>query len=175
MFIKKWISFCGDRVNPFQPSVNNILEFLVTLYNQGLKYSVFQSAQAVINNLTNICGNVDFSNHPLLKRYMMGVFASRPSLRKYSSTWDAYIVLTYIDGMLKTTLLQLSGKLCMLFLLLTAQHCQTLHLIELTDIEINANNCAITTNHLLKSKADHHLFRRHISVKIRHKSQNMYY
>ena len=66
----------------------------------------------------------------------MGVFASRPSLPKYSSAWDANIVLTYIDGMQKTTLLQLLGKLCMLFLLLTAQRCQTLHLIELMILKL---------------------------------------
>ena len=60
--------------------------------------------------------------------------------------------------MQKTTLLQLSGKLCMLFLFLTAQRCQTRHLIELTDIEINAKNGAILTNHLPRqSKPDHHL------------------
>ena len=46
----------------------------------------------------------------------------------------------------------------MLFLLLRAQRCQTPHLIELTDIEINANNCVMLTNHLLKQpKLDRHL------------------
>ena len=46
----------------------------------------------------------------------------------------------------------------MLFLLLAAQRCQRLHLIELTDIEINAKNCVTRTNYLLKQpKLDHHL------------------
>lgn len=46
----------------------------------------------------------------------------------------------------------------MLFLLLTAQRCQTLHLIEIQDIEVTKNSCTIHPTHLLKqSKPGHHL------------------
>ena len=115
VYIKKWIYFCGDRVNPFQSPVNNILEVLVALYNKGLKYSVFQTALAAVNNLTNIFGNVDFSNHPL-KRFMVGVFASRSSLLKYFSGWDAFIVLICIDGMQKDYIASVIGEIvCVVF------------------------------------------------------------
>ena len=46
---------------------------------------------------------------------------------------------SHIERMTKLSLLELSAKLCMLFLLVTAQHWQTLHLIELDDIEISEN------------------------------------
>lgn len=158
VYIRKWISFCGDKINPFHSSVENILEFFTSLFNQGLRYSVFQTARAAINNLTNICGNVDFSDNPLLKRFMMGVFASLPSLPRYTSVWDTNLVLSYLTKLKNTTLLQLSCKFCTLFLLLTAQRCQTLHLIKLDDIEFSEDKVVIHTNHLLKqSKPGHHL------------------
>lgn len=46
------------------------------------------------------------------------------------------MVLTFIEKMTDLTLLELSAKLSMLFLLVTAQRCQTLHLIEIGDIEL---------------------------------------
>ena len=130
VYIKKWISFCGTHIDPIQPTVNNILAFFVSLFRKGVKYSVFQTARTAINNFTSICSGTDFSTHPLIKRFMTGVFAKRPSLPKYTSIWDVNIVLSYIYRMENTTLFQLSCKLCMLFLLLTAQRCQTLHMIQ---------------------------------------------
>ncbi len=54
-------------------------------------------------------------------------------------------------------LLQLSGKLCMLFLLLTAQICQTLHLIEMEDISFQPHSVTIFPTHMLKqTKPGHH-------------------
>ena len=130
VYIKKWISFCGTHTDPIQPTVNNILAFFVSLFRKGVKYSVFQTARTAIINFTSICSGTDFSTHPLIKRFMTGVFAKRPSLPKYTSIWDVNIVLSYIYRMENTTLFQLSCKLCMLFLLLTAQRCQTLHMIQ---------------------------------------------
>ena len=46
----------------------------------------------------------------------------------------------------------------MLFLLVSAQRCQTLHLIEVTDVMVSSNRVTIYPNHLLKqSKPGHHL------------------
>jgi integrase len=88
---------------------------------------------------------------------MKGVFNERPALPRYSTTWDVNIVLNYLKTVQNSTLLQLSCKFCMLFLLLTAQRCQSLHLIELSDINITNDYVVIYPNHLLKqSKPGHH-------------------
>lgn len=89
---------------------------------------------------------------------MQGIYNLKPSLPKYDSIWDVQIVLSYLEKMEDLTLLELSAKLCMLFLLITAQRCQTLHLIETDDLEFHENSCIVRTNHLLKqSKPGHHL------------------
>lgn len=89
---------------------------------------------------------------------MKGIFNQKPSLPRYNSIWDVNIVLAYLEKLNNLTLLGLSEKLCMLFLLITAQRCQTLHLVEIEDIEFYETSCVIRTNHLLKqSKPGHHL------------------
>ena len=81
---------------------------------------------------------------------MKGVFQIKPTLPPYSSIWDVKPVLQYLELMDTSTLLSLSCKLCMLFLLVTAQRCQTLHVIKLTDIFFSAENVIINISSLLK-------------------------
>ena len=59
-------------------------------------------------------------------------------------------VLRYLKSIEDITLLQLSCRLCILFLLVSAQRCQTIHLIELGDIELSDASLVIQTNHMLK-------------------------
>ena len=82
---------------------------------------------------------------------MKGILESRPSLPKYNEIWDVQTVLDYMKRLPEDlTLMTLSGKLAVLFLLLTAQRCQTLHLINLSDISFVGNKMIIHLNHLLK-------------------------
>lgn len=101
---------------------------------------------------------MNISDNILIKRFVQGIFVKRPSLPRYNSTWDVNIVLSYYANTDNLTLLQLSQKLCILFLLVTAQRCQTLHLIDVQDLKFTGNECIVKTPHLLKqSKPGHHL------------------
>ena len=89
---------------------------------------------------------------------MKGVFLERPALPRYTTTWSVDTVLKYFENSTDVTLLQLSCKLCMLFLLLSAQRCQTLHLVQLSDIKITEDEIFIAPLHILKqSKPGKHL------------------
>ena len=89
---------------------------------------------------------------------MKGVFNKRPSLPRYTMTWDVELVLNYMATMNCSSLFWLSAKLCMLFLLLTAQRCQTLHMVCVSDVNFKTDRLIISTPHLLKqSKPGHHL------------------
>lgn len=89
---------------------------------------------------------------------MKGVFIERPALPRYTTTWSVDTVLKYLESSTDFTLLQLSCKLCMLFLLLSAQRCQTLHLVQLSDIKLTDDEVFIAPNHILKhTKPGKHL------------------
>lgn len=157
-YIKKWLHFCGQNKVPFHPTIIDILAFFVTLYQKGLKYRVFLTARAALNSFVNICGNINITDNILIKSFVQDVFVNRPSLPRYNSTWDVNIVLSYYSNFCNLTLLQLSHKLCILFLLVTAQRCQTLHLVNIQDVKFTDNGCVVKTPYLLKqSKPSHHL------------------
>ena len=89
---------------------------------------------------------------------MKGAFLERPALPRYTTTWSVDTVLQYLKSSSDTTLLQLSCKLCMLFLLLSAQRCQTLHLVSLSDVKITNDEVFIAPQHILKqTKPGKHL------------------
>ena len=81
-----------------------------------------------------LVGSINIHEDELVSRFMKGIFNDKPPLPRYKETWDAKIVLQYLQAMNTDSLLALSCKLCMLFLLVTAQRCQTLHILKVNDI-----------------------------------------
>ena len=81
---------------------------------------------------------------------MKGVFNERPTLPRYKSVWDVQVVLDYLEHFDTATLLSLSCKVCILFLLLTAQRCQTLHVLKLSDIHVLPDKLIVNVSSLLK-------------------------
>ena len=64
--------------------------------------------------------------HPMVSRFLEGVFNSRPPTPKYTSTWDVDKVLSYLSGLPENhqlTLQILAHKLAMLTALANADRC----------------------------------------------------
>ena len=105
-----------------------------------------------------LVGEKNIHENELISRFMKGVFNSKPSLPRYTEIWDVNIVLQYLEKMQTETLSALSCKFCMLFLLITAQRCQTLHVIKISDIKRIDGGFSINISSLLKqSRCDFHL------------------
>ena len=152
MFSSKW------KINSFKPSTCNVIQFLTSLFETGSKYSALGTARAALTNFVRICGKIDLSNDDVIKRFMRGVFLKRPTIPRYNYTWDVKLVLQYLSQLVDTTLLQLSGKLCMLFLLVSAQRVQTLHLLNIHDVCFFDDRIVIQYSSLLKqSRPGKHL------------------
>ncbi|XP_052804932.1 uncharacterized protein LOC128234620 [Mya arenaria] len=159
-YIKKWFLFTQlIHVDPMKPSLSNFISFLTSLYNSKLQYSTIGTARSAVNQFLKICTGIDFSESVVVSKFMKGIFELRPSLPKYSKIWDVNTVLTYISRLTDHLPLSiLSGKLCVLFLLLSAQRGQTIHLVEIQDISFGSNDIQIATNHLIKqSRPGYHL------------------
>ena len=116
-----------------QPIVNDVLEFLHDLYKKGLSYSTINTARSALSNYlmgTTLSGtNYTVSSHPLVIRYMKGVFNSRKPVPKYSETWDVNVVLHHLSLMYpleKLSLKELTFKLVGLLALTSGQRCQVL-------------------------------------------------
>ncbi len=90
-YLTKWTEFCIPRkIDSMRPTVNNVLNFLHTLYAQDLSYSTINTAHSALSAClldTTFSGTTyTMTNLPLLIRYMKAVFNSRdvnirPSLK----------------------------------------------------------------------------------------------
>ena len=121
-YIKRWLIFCDRKgFKTDRPGVHIVVMFLTKLFSLGLSYSALVSARAAVNAYTSICGNIDYSDNKILKKFMHGIFNKRPNIPKHPVLWDVNIVFSYICQVTDDSLMFLSGKLCLLFLLLSAQ------------------------------------------------------
>ena len=157
-YINRWLHFCEGKRNPFKTTAQTVTEFLVSQYQNGLSYTAINTARSAISNFVRLTGNINIHENEIISRFMKGVFNEKPSLPRYTVTWDVHSVLHYLETMDTSTLLLLSEKLCMLFLLVTGQRCQTLHLINATDIETLEDRIIVHITDILKhSRPGFHL------------------
>lgn len=153
------------QADPFHPSVNNVLEFLLLLFkngkadNSGLGYSALGTARSAISAIATIDGK-PAGQHILVKRFMRSVFNQRPALPRYTTTWDPQIVLNYIKNLgpnRRLSLRQLTKKLTFLLLLLSGQRCQTIHQLDISGMSTTNSKVIFKVNSLLKtSRPGHH-------------------
>ncbi|XP_061187368.1 uncharacterized protein LOC133195519 [Saccostrea echinata] len=154
-YIEKWLSFCNSRqINVFEANVNNVLSFLTELFQSGLGYSCLNTARSALSSFLQLENCVNIGSHPLIRRFMGGVFVLRPALPRYNVTWDVNIVLKYLKSLSpfsSLSLLQLSQKLVMLLALLSGQRGQTLHLIDIRNVHFQESGVKIVIGDLLKT------------------------
>ena len=135
-YIAKWHRFCAEReINPYNPPLNIVLDFLVHLHNQDLEYTTINIAKNAISAIILPQGTTTIGSHQIISRFMKGIYRSKPPRPKYQTTCDVQPVLTYLPflGTANNLDLQtLSLKLLMLVALVSAQRGQSLHMLEIT-------------------------------------------
>lgn len=161
-FLTKWFNFTKkNRINPIKPTVGNFITFLTSLFKSKLSYATICIARSAVNQFLLICTGRNFGNSLLVQKLLKGIFELRPVLHRSPKVWCVGTVLTYLDKLpnnLQLSLMLLSCKLCTLFLLVTAQRCQTLHLIHVNDIQFTGDKMTVQTNHVLKqTRPKYHL------------------
>ena len=144
-YLRKWQDYCGQRkTDPLHPPVSEVINFLTMLYNTGIGYSAINTAKSAIASLVKPPeGHRTLGQHPLMIRYMKGIFEQRPSLPRYCATWDVKQVLDWLQRQdLQTlTLKELTHKTAMLLCLLSGQRLQTLIAIECQNMVLTADRC----------------------------------
>ena len=99
-------------------------------------------------------GSVHFGSHPLVTRFIKGVFETRPSVPRYKEIWDVNSVLkilaTWTLGV-ELSLRDMSWKLTTLLALLSGQGVQTLKPLTLTSMTLTANRCVFMIDTPLKT------------------------
>lgn len=102
-------------------------------------YETLNTARSALSSLGIVVDGCRAGNHPLVIRFMRGVFNLRPPIPRYTATWDVQPVLRelkYMYPLHTLTLRDLTLKLVMLMALTQAARVQTLHLLVTTGISI---------------------------------------
>ena len=153
-YIRRWIHFCHRQsTDPLQTHVGEILDFLTNLMESGIGYSAINTAKCAIGSYALFQGGQSLKDNQMVARFMKGVFNLKPPRPRYSDIWDVGKVLDYIRSIPVDTdisLQDLTLKLCMLILLLSAQRVQTLHLLRIDNLDLQEDSARFTVTGLLK-------------------------
>ena len=129
-YYKKWLDFCHrEQISTVCPSLAQVIEFLLTLFNSGLSYSSLNTARSALSSILPSIDGIPVGQHHLVIRFLKGVFESRPAMPRYTAVWDVNQVLDYLKTLSpvnEISLKSLTLKLIMLLALVTAQRGQSL-------------------------------------------------
>ena len=65
IYISKWVQFCSERnFSPYETTMNQIMLFLYDLFQNGVGYSVMNTARSSLSTFINNDG-VPVGQHPL--------------------------------------------------------------------------------------------------------------
>ena len=161
-YIKKWENFCNNRnINPLIGSPAEVVNFLSEIFhNSGIGYSAMGTARSALSTFLSSDGR-PIGEHPLVCRFLRGVFNLRPALPRYQVTWDVGAVFKILRKMhppSSLSLKDLTCKLVTLLALLAGQRHQTLRLLDISNLSFTQEGMKIRITDLLKqSRPGHHL------------------
>ena len=146
-YLKRYEAFCQRHgSDPLTPTETVTVDFLTDMFNSGYGYSVINTARTAVSDINST------GSHPLVCRFMRGVFNLRPSIPHYTQIWDVSIGLNYLRTLpaVELNLHMLSAKLVTLCALTTGQRCQTLHALDITHMQLTQHKALFLINTLLK-------------------------
>ena len=148
-YLEKWKLYCDSTgCNPLSPPLKHAIIFLADLADSS-GYSAVNTARSALSSIISLSDGTIFGKHPLVKRFLKGVFEKKPALPRYSSIWDVNIVFDYLKQWPEDIQLKdLTLKLTMLLALLTGQRCQTLHLLNIDNMQLLKDKCIFYVNNV---------------------------
>ena len=82
-------------VNPFRYTLVNIVDYLTSLFEEGLKYSTIGVHRSAISAYHEKVDDMPVGQHPLVTSLMAGIFNSRSPQPRYVFVWDVQVVLNF--------------------------------------------------------------------------------
>ena len=134
--------------------------FYIWNNSKALGYSALDTARSALSNSITI-DNLPIGQHPLISRFLTGVFNDRPALPHYCVTWDVCTVLNYLKQLSPVNTIPiklLTHKVVMLILLLSGQCGQTIHLRDVRNMSLSQDYANFAIDDALKTtRPGHHL------------------
>ena len=153
-YITKCENYCNSKgISPVSASVVQGINFLTELVSSGIGYSAVNTARSALSTILVVNDCVTFGTHPLVKRFLKGVFEQKPSLPRYAVIWDVNQVLNSLRSyppIEDISLKKLTVKVVMLLALLTGQRTQTIHCLDVNHMDMSDKKCTFYLTSLQK-------------------------
>ena len=124
--------------------MTSVLKSFTALYEKGCQHSSITLARSALASAVTLREYATLSDHPLIKRFTKRAFHLRPPKPKYSSIWDADMLLRYwqkIKHNCQLNLLELSKKVTTLLILLHGLRISTITTFDVTLITMSNDTC----------------------------------
>ena len=127
----------------FQASIQQGLQFLTELFHDKdtpRGYNAINTARSALSSILSHTGGTTFGENFYVKKFMKGIHNMKPPTPRYSEIWDVNIVVEYLQKLSPAkslSLLQLSQKVVVLFLIVSAQRAQVIPKLNIDNMEIN--------------------------------------
>ena len=96
----KFPHYCIQRnINPAQANFKIGIEYLIQYFYTGVSYSSVNTARSVLFSILKLENGTLFGEDPLVCRLLKRVFNLRPSLPRYTTTWDVSVCFRYIKSL----------------------------------------------------------------------------
>ncbi len=142
-YLAKWAKFCNaNEVNCYDPSLNDVLAFLLSEFNRGLGYSTLNTVRSALSSMIKV-DDRPVGQHPTVIKFMRTVYLRRPNLPRNNVIWDVNIVLEYLAtiGPAKTIpLSMLTKKVVALMAILSGARGQTPYLLDVENMTIEPDS-----------------------------------
>ena len=149
-YIKQWLDY-SKTIRKIE--VTHVFDFLNAMFEKGHAYSTINSAKCAISTIIHIAPYESLNKHPLINKYMTGIFNLRPTKPKLSFVWDVDILFRYFEQQGDNCLLSdiiLTQKLIILLLLLGAHRLSTIKLFCSNNMFLNDLSVTFIPTEVLK-------------------------
>ena len=72
------------------------MDFLTLFHKQGFSYSSINTAKSTLMTFVTVNNSSSWSSDQDLNRFLKGIYNSKPPMPRYSTTWDANIILNFV-------------------------------------------------------------------------------
>ena len=132
---RRWSDWCSQRSVPaLAPSLAQLLQFLHDQFARGLQYRTTTGYRSALSQTLPPVDGVLVGQHPLVSRFLRGVYNRRPPRPRYQATWRVQQVLDLLrawgpNGSL--SLQQLTKKTAMQLALAGSRRSSEVHQLDL--------------------------------------------
>ena len=151
-YVKRWKAYCCEN-NIQEVSATNVVNFLTMLFENNNSYSAIKTAKSAISHTVCLPPFSSLGDHPLIVKFMKGVFNLRPPKTKTGFIWDVSILFNLfrsIDTNENLSFYDLTCKTLCLLILLNGARINTVFNFQLDEIIINEIGVTITPSNVLK-------------------------